>query len=235
MLWAIACDITINSRLLQAYPQLKPGPVFDDAWGTSKDEVDQYLGQSEEYILHELWEDPVKPAKEFIESLQKSLDENGNADNVPDQRGENQDVQNHMIRPEDLARALDENGLQHVRETLKMPDPNDRAAFESMSAVANLYLTSDFDKAKEIRQIHPAGNAMAGNHLEEAWAEWVENESGGLLEWKNLLRDLLLGEGMRYDHCDEVPNDVYYVEPEQMGLDASLYIAHSHRPHPVGL
>lgn len=224
MLWAIACDITINSRLLQAYPQLKPGPVFDDAWGTSKDEVDQYLGQSEEYILHELWEDPVKPAKEFVESLQKSLDENGNADNVPDQRGENQDVQNHMIRPEDLARALDENGLQHVRETLKMPAPNDRAAFESMSAVANLYLTSDFDKAKEIRQIHPTGNAMAGNHLEEAWAEWVENESGGLLEWKNLLRDLLLGEGMRYDHCDEVPNDVYYVEPEQMGLDASLYI-----------
>ena len=224
MLWAIACDITINSRLIEAYPQLNPGPIFDNAWGTSIDEIEKYLGQSEEHILHELWEDPVQSAREFVTTLQESLGENGDGRDVQDKRGDNQDVQNHMIRAEDLAKTLDDNGLQHIRETLKMPDPNDKAAFQNLSAVSDLYLTGDFDKAKEIRQIHPAGNAMAGNHLEEAWAEWIENESNGLLEWKNLLRDLLLGEGMRYDHCDELPNDIYYVDAEQMGLDASLYI-----------
>ncbi|MEM8766068.1 MAG: VWA-like domain-containing protein [Pseudomonadota bacterium] len=222
LLWAIACDISINARLLTAYPELRPGQVFDDAWGTQPDEVDRYLGHSEEHILHGLWEDPGPGAAALVRELKETL--GAGHGRVKDGRGLPQDVHGHLVSPEHLARTLDENGLEHVRETLTLPDPNDKPAYQNLAAMTALYLTADLDRARELRERHPAGRTMAGGHLEEASAEWVSNRLSGRVEWKTLLRELVLGNGVRYDHCDEVPNDVFYVDPDLMGLDAPIYI-----------
>ncbi|MEM7077829.1 MAG: VWA-like domain-containing protein [Pseudomonadota bacterium] len=236
LLWSIACDIAINSRLLRAYPQLRPGGVFDQAWGTRRDEIDAYLGHSEEHILHGLWETPPAEDAAFIAQLKTALKQ---AQKPPapqiDLRGAPQDIHHHMVHPAELARTLDDSGLTHVRAALDMPDPNDKPAFANLESVSALYLSGDLDKAKEIRDEHPAGRTMAGEHLEEAWGEWVDFETYGRLEWKNLLRDLVVGEGMRYAHCDEVPSDIYFIEPQQMGLDSALFVGAQAPAAPSGV
>ncbi|MEM7000165.1 MAG: VWA-like domain-containing protein [Pseudomonadota bacterium] len=224
LLWSIACDIAINTRLAEAYPALQPGSVFDDAWGASQEDRDAYAGQSEEHILNGLWEAPTPQNQDFVKRLKDALQSGNPPNEALDKRGTPLDAHAHMISPEDLSKTLDEHGLQHVREILTLPDPDDRPAFQNLQSMRNLFLAGDFDKAREIRDLHPAGRTMAGDHLEDAYAEWVDNELYGLVEWKNLLHDLVLGEGVRYEQCDELPSDIYFVEPTQMQLDAPLYI-----------
>ncbi|GAA6168382.1 DUF2201 family putative metallopeptidase [Sessilibacter corallicola] len=226
LLWAIACDTAINARLLTGYPQLRPGPVFDNAWGTKRDEIDTYLGQSEEHILNAMWEEPNDNAREFVNQLKAKLNDESEHSVKPkdDQRGEPQDIHNHMVTPEQLAKTLDENGLRHIRDTLQLPDPNDKPAYQNLNALFELNLMNDLDKAKEMRELHPIGHAMAGDHLETSSSEWVDQKYRAQVEWKNLLRELVLGDGIRYEHCDELPSDIYYVPPEHMQLEAPLFI-----------
>ncbi len=90
--------------------------------------------------------------------------------------------------------------------------------------MSELHLVSDLDNAQEMRQSHPVGSAMAGSHLETSFSEWLHHRYQGQVEWKNLLREMMLGNGIKYDHCDEVPADIYYVPPEQMNLDMPLFV-----------
>lgn len=232
LLWAIACDISINARLLTAYPRLRPGPVFDDAWGARPEERDRYLGQSEEHIVNGLWEAPEPEQRDVVEALKKALDSGGGGVTPAlDARGAPQDVHGHLVQPETLARTLEDAGLQHVRRALALPEPGDAPAFEQLAWLGELKLSADFDRARELSEQHPKGAAMAGAHMEESWSEWVDADRFGQLTWRNLLRDLVLGDGMAYEHCDEVPSELYFVEPAQMGLDAPLYIG---SPAPAG-
>lgn len=236
LLWAIACDIAINTRLLTAYPMLSPGKVFDGAWGNDPRAAEEYLGQSEEHILYGLWHEPSPDDAAFVDKLKASLrSSDESVSSELDARGQKQDVHGHLVSPESVSRTLDEHGLRHVRELLNLPDPHDKPAFQRLESASVLYLTGDLDRAKEIRQEHPAGGVMAGSHLEAVSSEWIENHVNGHVEWKNLLRELVLGEGMRYEYCDEVPSDIYFVEPQQMGLEAPLFVGSLTPASPTGL
>ncbi|MEM1189317.1 MAG: VWA-like domain-containing protein [Pseudomonadota bacterium] len=224
LLWAIACDIAINVRLLRAYPALRPGPVFDSAWGTATGDYERYLGQSEEHILYSLWEDPPARDRAFIEALKAAQRSPSNAiDEQLDERGRAQGVHRHLVSPQALARRLQEQGLGHVRQELQLPLPGDQEGFQRLDSLTLLRLASDVDRARELREAHPSGSAVAGSHIDESYGQWIENERGGRLQWKTLLRDLLLGDGMRYEPCDELPNDIFYVDPECLELEAPLY------------
>jgi len=78
------------------------------------------------------------------------------------------------------------------------------------------------------------GNAMAGEHLESASSQWIENSYEGKLEWRNMLRDLVVGQGNFYQHCDEIPHDIYYIDHEQMGLTTPLFIGTQTPSSPKG-
>lgn len=231
LLWAIACDIAINCRLIKGYPKLKPGPVFKDAWGSSASEIERYFGQSEEHIASHLWQEPLPEAQPFISQLKQQMDSQSDSPNkeIEDSRGKKQDIHHHLVDLRTVAKTLDENGLQHVRQKLSLPDPNDKPAFNSLFKELDLQTLADFDQAEEIRQNHPAGDAMSGEHLERSYGEWIEDYYRGQLEWKNLLRDLIVGSGNRYEHSDELPADIFYVPPEEMHLDMPIYIG-SHIP-----
>ena len=251
ILWAIACDITINARLLTAYPRLRAGPVFDSAWGSKPEEIEQYLGHSEEHIMMGLWQSPLPSSEAFMQQLKRQLEppssepednqpssdnREDNPENKPpkDTRGEALGSEHHLISPQTLAEALEQNGLQHIREVLKLPDPNDKFGFQQLEALAQLQLTSDLDKARELREMHPTGAGMAGDDFEKSSTELLDNQYRSQLEWKNLLRELLLGEGTFYQHCDEMPSDIFYVPPEQMGLAAPLFVGSQTPAGPQG-
>ena len=225
LLWAIACDITINARLLAAYPRLRPGPIFDDAWGTRPGDGDRYLGQSEEHVLLGLWDVPEPDDAEFVAALKEALAAGGGAANgALDARGAPQDVHGHLVAPETLARTLEEAGLEHVRRTLDLPEPGDEPAFEQLAWLGELRLGGDLDRARELAEQHPRGAAISGAHMEESWGEWVDAGARGRVSWRSLLRDLVLGDGMAYEPSDEVPSELYFVEPAQMGLASPLYL-----------
>lgn len=227
LLWAIACDIAINVRLLRAYPRLRPGPVFDDAWGTKAAERQRYDALSEEQILQSLWEQPLADDRALVLTIQEAT--TGAQDAPPgreaDTRGASQDVHRHLCSAEDLAAALDDNGLRHIRESLRLPDPNDHGAFEALRQMFERHLLNDLDKAKELRSSHPRGDAMAGTHLEQSATELIDERYRGRIDWRALLRELAIGSGLRYASCDELPSDIYYVPPEQMQLTAPVYLS----------
>ncbi|MEM6709197.1 MAG: hypothetical protein AAF648_10470 [Pseudomonadota bacterium] len=235
MLWAVACDIAINLRLLAAYPRLIPGPVFDNAWGVRRDEQARYDGVGEEQILFELWDAPAEAAEPLVSQLKSALDAGENPALSTDERGSAQGVHDHLQSIERVARSLDEHGLSHVREALQLPDPDDRGGFEQLRARFELQLVNDLDQASELREAHPAGDAMAGGHLERCVDEWVEFERNGRIDWRQLLTELIIGSDMRYEHSDELPSDIYFVEPESMQLEAPLYLGSLLPAAPAGV
>lgn len=225
-LWSIATDIAINIRLLKAYTFLKPGDIFESAWGTRPEEIARYADSSEEHILFDLWNDPLEVAKPFIDELKNKLKDDSSSPigKDRDQRGHAQDIHSHMIDADKLADVLDSNDLHHIRQHLKMPDPNDKPAYQELNVVNQLSLSGDVQTAGEIRRSMPSGGVMKGEHLETAYSEFIENESDTHLNWQTRLSELTLGNGTHYEHSDEIPDDIYYISPDQMGLNSPLYI-----------
>ena len=226
LLWSIATDIAINIRLLKAYDFLKPGEIFESAWGTRKEEIERYSDVSEEHILFDLWNNPPEHAAPFVDDIKNKLQEDSNApiSNEQDQRGSTQDIHNHMIDADEFSDVLDSNSLGHIRQKLKMPDPNDKPAYQELNVVSQLNLTGDIQTAFDIRRYTPSGGSMKGDHLEAAYAESINDEKEAHLSWKTRLNNLILGNGTHYEHSDEIPDDIYFISPEQMGLNTPLYI-----------
>jgi hypothetical protein len=226
LLWAIATDIAINIRLLKAYTFLQPGDIFESAWGTRPEEIERYSDSSEEHILFDLWDDPLEAAVPFVEALKNKLKDDLLApiSKEQDKRGSVQDIHSHMIDADKLAEVLDSNNLSHIRQRLKMPDPNDKPAYQEFDVVSQLNLSGDIQTALDIRRSTPSGGSMKGDHLETAYAESVNDENSAHLSWKTRLNDLILGNGTHYEHSDEIPDDIYFISPEQMGLNSPLYI-----------
>ena len=226
MIWAIACDIAINIRLLKAYSELKPGDIFESAWGTRSQEIERYAECSEEQIAFDLWENPLEDVAPFIEKLKQTLEQEpqGPIPKEQDVQGSPQDIHNHMIDADTLADVLDSNNMGHIRKLLKMPDPNDKPAYQELKVVSQLNLSSDLQSAADIRKSSRTGEAMRGEHMETAYCESVSEENTSRLAWKTKLSNLILGEGTHYEHSEEMPDDIYFIEPEQMGLNSPLYI-----------
>jgi hypothetical protein len=226
LLWSIATDIAINIRLLKAYDFLQPGDIFKSAWGTRPEEVERYADSSEEHILFDLWDDPLEAAAPFVDALKDLLKDDVLApiSKAQDKRGSAQDIHNHMIDADKLAEVLDSNNLSHIRQRLKMPDPNDKPAYQELDVVNQLNLSGDIQTTADIRRSTPSGGSMKGDHLETAYAESVNDEHAANLSWQTRLNNLIFGNGTHYEHSDEIPDDIYYISPEQMGLNAPLYI-----------
>jgi len=226
LLWSIATDIAINIRLLKSYNFLQPGDIFESAWGTRPEEIKRYGDSSEEHILFDLWDDPLEVAVPFVEELKNTLKESGSkpVSKEQDERGNIQDIHRHMINADELAEVLESNNLGHIRQRLKMPDPNDKPAYQELNVVSQLNLSADIQTASDVRRNTPSGGLMKGDHLETAYAESVNDQTAAHLSWKTRLNNLILGNGTHYQHCDEMPDDIYYVLPEQMGLNSPLYI-----------
>ncbi len=226
LLWAIATDIAINIRLLKAYNTLQPGDVFDSAWGTRPEEIARYADASEENILFDLWDNPPETAAPLVEEIKDKLKDDllAPVSKAQDKRGSVQDIHGHMIDADQLAEVLDKNDLSHIRKCLKMPDPNDKPAYQQLDVISQLNLSGDIQTAADLRRNTPSGGTMKGEHLETAFAESVDSESTAHLSWKTRLNQLIVGNGMHYQHSDEIPDDIYFISPEQMGLNSPLYI-----------
>lgn len=205
-LWAIACDIVINSRLKRGFPEMPLGPVFDQAWGTDKHTLTQFEEASEEEVLQTFWQpdDPDPPEPESPNNRQGTPD--------------------HLMPLQKLIQLLQQNGLDHIRKTLQLPDPNDTPALEQFHKERHLGLLNSIHEAEEIREEHACGDAMAGEHIEKTAAEEIDRYYRPKLNWALMLKEMLLGEGMQYDYSDEVPADIFFVPAEQMGLETEIYL-----------
>jgi predicted metal-dependent peptidase len=226
LLWSIATDIAINIRLLKAYNFLQPGDIFESAWGTRPEEIERYADASEEHILFDLWDNPLAAARPFVEALKNTLKEDllTPIAKEQDERGSAQDIHRHMIDADKLAEVFDSNDLSHIRQRLKMPDPNDKPAYQELDVVNQLNLSSDIQTSADIRRNTPSGGSMKGDHLETAYAESVNDEHAATLSWQTRINNVIFANGTHYEHNDEIPDDIYYISPEQMGLNAPLYI-----------
>jgi predicted metal-dependent peptidase len=136
------------------------------------------------------------------------------------------DGQPDTINMKEMSSMVEESGLSATKDRLEIPEPWDYSKIEQLEKAVRL---SDIDDiTKSVRMAGQAGT-MGGGHLEGAAHEEVKKETEGKLSWQMGLQEIL-GESMKYNYSEAEPGDLYYVDPEQMGLKTAIFIG-SDLPH----
>ena len=142
--------------------------------------------------------------------------------------GFNEDGDNHLVSLRDLIEALEEAGLDEVRDMLNLP---------SSDEVDEIGRVMDENRDRQHEAIQKAasdaarlGGKYPGAHIAEAAADYLKGFGKAKLSWKLKLRDLILGVGNKYKPSYEVISDLAYVDEltDDLGTELVLPIALPH-------
>lgn len=129
--------------------------------------------------------------------------------------------ENHVVDIRDVAKALTESGLDHAVDLLRIPrDPQGMKAHEKER---ELKIVDDIQRASQ--QARMLGGKFPGKHSLDCAEEMISNLFKPKLGFKNTIREVVCGEGMRYAYSIDVPDDLYYYDPTDMGFgtDDQIY------------
>lgn len=125
------------------------------------------------------------------------------------------------IPMEDFAKIVEDHPeLANLKKALDIPDADD---FEKIEADEEEQRQKDLNNLQEAAsQMNAMGNPgkYPGGHIVTAEADRVKADAKGKMRWKLGLNSFILGGGSRYASCDDVPNVLYYMDPEEMGMGA---------------
>ena len=134
-------------------------------------------------------------------------------DELPTEFGKKGD--NHFVSPGELARILEENGMENVRDKLGMPASDDVEGIAEMQESAFLrqqeaIMRAQADKARN-------GGVYPGGHIVDAAGEMVKNFGKPKITWRLLTQDLVLGYSPKSKPSMEEANEIRYV-PEMVDV-----------------
>lgn len=227
----IAQDIYININVKKGLgEQVSIGPILSaTGYGFTAEEARHYAGMSEEgiYRARQAAGEAHKPGDLDAEALAQAI-KNGQVQVKPGKgRGKGKDQpdmgHDHLLNNETLVDALQQAGLGHVIEKLDLPLNPEQAQKQHEQQV--LRLVDDVTKAQAMSNGVPS-DKYPGGHITSMAAERIKLLGKAELNWRSQLGELIQGDGMQYVLSDEVPSDLYYVNPEDMGFGAmdALYL-----------
>jgi hypothetical protein len=73
------------------------------------------------------------------------------------------------------------------------------------------------------------GDRYPGRHVDSYAVEILDELSEPKIEWIASIADLLAGSGTEMTHSDDYPSNLFYVDPQDMGLPNEIYLG-SHIP-----
>jgi predicted metal-dependent peptidase len=127
----------------------------------------------------------------------------------------------HSIPLQQMAELLEDNNLSSTQERLEIPDSEDAETLAEIEEKTKLQDIHDI--ARSVRTAGQRGT-MGGGHIEAAAHEMVKKMTEGKISWKLGMQQAILGDGMKFAYSEEVPGDLYYVEPSDMGLGMELFV-----------
>lgn len=209
----IATDLSINTRLRRDFTDMAPGPtLLGVGWGMKEDDIEKYAHLSEEAIARML--------------MEKAKDQqnkgNGGADADSEQGGDQHLNDNHVVSLQDVIEALNEAGLEHVIDLLKLPK-ND-ADMKAHEQERLMKIIDDVQNASY--QASRLGGKFPGKYSLECAEEMISGLSQPKLNFKNAIQEILCGDGMCYEYSMEEPGDIWHYDPTDMGFspDGSVFL-----------
>lgn len=245
----IAQDLSINTRLLKDFvfsPDrakniLHPLPsVLAIGYGFKKGDIERYAGRSEEDIGRELMDELANQVSMPSGQLGSGQGGNGQSSNSaqpssgsqqPDENsaGEDQGMgTEHLVTPEELAKALKEAGLGHVVDKLNLPvNPDGSLNVQKANDLAQkqmIDLTNAVSKMEQIKR-DIGESRMPGAHSNACASQLLDKLNKPKVSWKNELKALTAGEaGQRLASTFNHPSDAYFIDPANMGMPNRLYL-----------
>ncbi|WP_168797166.1 hypothetical protein [Aeromonas veronii] len=130
----------------------------------------------------------------------------------------------HVIDMKAVIKALEDAGLHHVKDALKLPDSDDDARIKMAEDKAIAQLGEDLQALNKQRQ-ELASNGGASGPSEGYAKEYLQMRNRSQKTYKSALRELYLGDGsVDVMSCDDVPAPIYYVDPTSIGFAEPLYL-----------
>src|SRR5476651_644150 len=127
----------------------------------------------------------------------------------------------HSIPLQQMAEVLENNNLESTKDRLEIPDSDDQETIDKKQETTELNDIHDIAKSVQMAGGR-GGNGMG--HIEGAAHEMVKGITDGKVSWKLGLQEMILGEGMKFAYSEEVPGDLFYVDPTDMGMNLELFI-----------
>jgi len=242
----IAQDIFINMRLKEGFKeQYTLGPFWQQVWGVTEREKELYFTLTEEQIFAAIMRDAKKAEQKYNEGYEAGKEgkpiskaeqddshhpkidpneakkegykdgKNGKPNKMDAPKGEK-----HTLTPGELRKELEKNGLKDVADKLKLPQPGDQKAQDEKHKSERQRVQEDMAQAKAIRQ---KGGNMAGAHIEDAMETEIKSLYEPKLNWSIALRQIIMGDGQHLSYNEAIPDPVYYLDPDALGVPDALY------------
>ncbi|WP_338854056.1 VWA-like domain-containing protein (plasmid) [Alteromonas macleodii] len=163
---------------------------------------------------------------------EQSIDSNSDANNSDENNGDehkgdgsHNNSDEHMISNEDLANALIEAGDKDLADQLGIsPDLTDEEKAKAIQ-VAKDKLTNDLAEAQNDRKrAENKGIAIPGKHIEDALDDSLKVDRQAKIKWNLAVQEMIYGNGMESIENDGLMDDIFFIDPSDMGLGDNVYI-----------
>lgn len=241
-----AADLSINTKLRSAFPEIEwSKSLRETGLGFKVGDIEKYLPMSEESIARELLNEEIKEQQKKQQKQQQGQGQGqqgqgkgkpqkgqGNpGQGNPSQGGDQGDQEDqdfggddddHLIDLKDVIEALEEAGLEDAKKMLNLPDSDDIEEIGRVQEEAQERQHEAMQQA--VAQSRQCDGKYPGQHIVDAAEEYLKGFGKGKLSWKLALRELILGEGMKFRSSFEVPSDIAYVQEVEDELGTPLYL-----------
>ncbi|MBE8233456.1 MAG: hypothetical protein HAW67_06930 [Endozoicomonadaceae bacterium] len=133
--------------------------------------------------------------------------------------------ENHTMSMGDFIDTLKKNGLDSVLEKLGLPKDPTAKDLEKMEQEFENAILDSYNKADNIRKTNPNGDKMAGGHIEDAVGYLIGELNKPRLNIKSVIREAIEGDGLAYRTNNDMPTELYHVDPAAMGLEYPIFEA----------
>ena len=241
-----AADLSINSKLRAAFPEMEwCASLRETGLGFKQGDIEKYATMAEESIARELLATEIKQRQQGggggdgkkgpgqpskgppgKGSPGKGKGDPGEGGEGGEGEGDDQEFggegDNHLVSMKDLIEALEDAGLEEVKELMNMPDSDEVEEIGRVQQDAEDRKQEAMQQA--IAQANQCGGKYPGQHIVDAAAEYMKGFGKGKLHWKLALRELILGDGMKFRGSFETPSDIAFVDEVTDTLGTPLYL-----------
>lgn len=245
-----AADLSINTKLRAGFPEIEwCKSLRETGLGFKPGDIDKYIPLSEESIARELLAEEMKQRQQKQQQQGQGQGQGGQGQGKPQkgqgggksqpggQSGEggegdeqdqnasgefNSEDDDHLHSLKDVIEALEDAGLDEVKQILNLPDSDEA---EEIARVQQENEDRQHEAMQQaIAQAQQCGGKYPGQHIVDAAAEYMKGFAKGKLSWKLAMRDMILGDGMKFRPSFESVSDIAFVTEVEEDLGSALYL-----------
>ena len=249
-----AADLSINTKLRSGFPEIEwCKSLRETGLGFKSGDIEKYIPLSEESIARELLAEEMKKRQQQQQKQGQNQQGQGQGQpqqgqggqgqpqkgqgqgsQDQDQGGQGQDGQDeagddfggedddHLITLKDLIETIEDAGLDEVKEILNLPDSDE---IEEIGRVMEENQERQHEAIQQATaQAQQANGKYPGQHIVDAAAEYLRGFGKGKLSWKLAMRDMILGDGMKFKGSFESFADIAFVDEVSDELGTPLYL-----------